>query len=187
VGQGKGYVIIDNNGIGIKVFVPTPVISKMPSKGGMVKLFTYFHVREDIMSLYGFLTEDELSIFELLTQVSGVGPKAGLAALSTLPPSKLGLAILESDTKALTTIPGIGNKTAHRIILELKDKINKDDIIGDDMGIQMTNGDVIQEAIGGLVSLGYTEGEARGAVMKLKTEGMNTEDLIKQALKNLIK
>lgn len=187
MGQGKDYVIIDNNGIGIKIFVPTSVISKMPNKGSLVKLFTYFHVREDIMSLYGFLTEDELNIFELLTQVSGVGPKAGLAALSTLPPSKLGLAILGSDTKTLTTIPGIGNKTAHRIILELKDKINKDDIIGIDVDIRVADNSILQEAIGGLVSLGYTEGEARTAVMKLKTEGKNTEDLIKQALKNLIK
>ncbi|KPU44996.1 holliday junction ATP-dependent DNA helicase RuvA [Oxobacter pfennigii] len=187
----KDFIVIDNNGLGLKVFVSASTIDKAPAIGGMVRLFTYFHVREDIMALYGFLSKEELDMFELLISVSGVGPKAGLAVLSALSPIKLGLAIMGGDTKSLTSVSGIGSKTAHRIILELKDKIHSDNVLADDTEViyntNINSGDHIQEAIHALISLGYSSNEANTAVRKIEQDGMDTESLIKAALKILMK
>lgn len=185
--SGKDYVVIDNNGVGYKIYTSPSTISRMGSTGCSVKLYTYFHVREDIMALYGFLSDEELNMFELLISVSGVGPKAGLAILSALSPSKLGLAIMGGDTKSLMSAPGIGSKTAHRIILELKDKIDKDDIFDDGAGIVESTDSSAQESINALIALGYNQEEASYAVRNIDTAGKDTETIIKTALKNLMK
>jgi Holliday junction DNA helicase RuvA len=185
--SGKDFVVIDSGGIGYKIFTSPSTIGRMGSTGQVSKLYTYYHVREDIMALYGFLTREELDMFELLISVSGVGPKAGLAVLSVLSPAKLGLSIMGGDIKSLTTVPGIGSKTAHRIILELKDKIDKDDILGLDIDASEISGDTSKEAVNALMALGYSAVEASSAVRKISTEDKDTEKIIKEALKNLMK
>lgn len=184
---GKDYIIVDNNGIGMKVNVSASTLSRAPRSGQHIKLYTYFQVREDGVALYGFLSNEELDMFELLISVSGIGPKAGLAVLSIMSPAKLGLSIIGGDIKALTAVPGIGSKTAHRIILELKDKIDKDGIIELDTGTNEDSNDKIKEAVNALMALGYSTNEASSAVSKLDAEGKDTEMLIKLALKNLMK
>lgn len=187
-GSGKDFIVLDNNGIGYKIFTSPSTISRIGSSSETVKLYTYFHVREDIMALYGFLSQEELDMFELLISVSGIGPKAGIAILSVLSPSKLGLCILGGDTKSLTAVPGIGSKTAHRIILELKDKIDKDDVISLDSDIILdVYSDSTKEAVNALLALGYSINEANSAVKKVRTDSSNTEEIVKAALKNLMK
>lgn len=187
VESGRDYVIIDNCGIGYKIYVAPSTISRLGSTGCMVKIYTYFHVREDAIVLYGFLSDDELVMFELLISVSGVGPKAGLAILSSISPSRLKLAIIGGDTKQLMSAPGVGSKTAHRIILELKDKIDKDDIFDDDVETVESTGGTAQESINALIALGYSPVEASAAVRGIDTAGKDTEAIIKAALKNLMK
>lgn len=182
------YIVVDVHGIGYKVFTSVSTIQGLPKKGENVKVFTYFYVREDCQTLYGFLTQEELGMFELLISVSGVGPKAALSALSAIAPSKFGLAVITEDVKTLTKIPGIGNKTAQRIILELKDKIKKEQMAVN-MGGKL--GDYpeghIAEAISALMVLGYTPAEARAAVSKVAVDDRDVESIIKEALKNLMK
>lgn len=185
--SGKDYVVIDNNGIGLKIFVSPSTISRMPAPGQLIKLFTYFHVREDAMMLYGFLSKEELDMFELLISVSGVGPKAGLSVLSVLSPAKLGLSIIGSDIKALTSVPGIGSKTAHRIILELKDKIDTEDVMELDSFDVNQQDDTMKEAVNALIALGYSASEAGSAVRKVDIKDDDTEKVIKAALKILMR
>lgn len=187
VESGKDYIVVDNGGIGYKIYAAPSTISRMGSPGCTVKVYTYFHVREDIMALYGFLTGDELDMFELLISVSGVGPKAGLAILSSISPSKLGLAIMGGDTKSLMSVPGIGSKTAHRIILELKDKIDKNDIFDNDIEVVESSDSTVQESVNALIALGYSVVEASAAVKGIDTAGKDAEAIIKAALKNLMK
>lgn len=183
----KDFIIVDNNGFGMKIFVSASTLDGVPGIGRPVKLYTYFHVREDIMALYGFLSREELNMFELLISVSGVGPRAGLSILSLLSPAKLGLSIIGGDIKSLTAVPGIGTKTAHRIILELKDKIDKDGIMElDSMQIEDKD-DHAREALHALMALGYSTNEANSAISKLDIEGNDTETVIKLALKKLMK
>lgn len=184
---GKDFIVIDNNGIGYKIFVPPSTISRLGNRKQGIKVYTYYHVREDIAALYGFLTYDELNMFELLISVSGIGPKAGLSILSAIPPAKLGLSILSGDTKSLTAVPGIGNKTAHRIILELKDKIARDDVIDLDTDNTYEGEGSINEAVNALISLGYSAAEANDAVRKADPDAKDTESIIKSALKILMK
>jgi Holliday junction DNA helicase RuvA len=184
---GKDYIIIDNNDIGYKISVSSATLNKLGNNKGTVKIYTYFHVREDAVSLYGFSSKDELDMFVLLISVSGVGPKVALAMLSALSPHKLGLSIFGGDVKSLTSIAGVGNKTANRIILELKDKIDSDEI----MKITTTStddiNDSIKEAVNALMTLGYSNSEASLAVGKLNTDSIGTEEIIKAALKTLMK
>lgn len=186
-GSGKDFIVIENNGIGYKVFVPSSTLGRIDSMKGEVTLYTYFHVREDIAALYGFLSKEELDMFELLISVSGIGPKAGLAFLSVLPPSKLGLAIIGGDTKTLVSVPGIGSKTANRIILELKDKIDTDDVIEPTGGFTDLFTDTAGEAANALIALGYSANEAGAALRKVGTKGKDTESVIREALKILMK
>ena len=185
--SGKDFIIVDNNSIGYIVFVSPATISRAPNIGQPIKLYTHYHVREDIIALYGFLTKEELNMFELLISVSGVGPKAGLSVLSVLSPSRLGLSIIGADIKALTTVPGIGNKMAHRIILELKDKIDNDTALGNDMQNIEFKGDITGEAVNALITLGYNINEANTTVRKIDVNGKNIEKIIKEALKILMK
>ncbi|MDP4094834.1 MAG: Holliday junction branch migration protein RuvA [Bacillota bacterium] len=185
------YVVIDNNGIGYKIFVPITTVESIGSVGEKTILHTYFHVREDAMSLYGFKTQEELGMFELLITVSGVGPKAALSLVSSISASKFGLAVITDDAKTLTKAQGIGNKMAQRIILELKDKIKKEQL--SDMGGKLDISETprensrVSEAISALMVLGYTPLEASRAVSSVYSEELDLETIIKSALKGLVR
>ena len=118
-----GIIVVENNGIGFNIHVPATVISSFSSIGDEVKVYTYLQIREDAHSLFGFLSRDDLNIFKMLINVNGIGPKGALAILSTISPDDLRFAILSDDAKLISTAPGIGSKTAQKLILELKDKI----------------------------------------------------------------
>lgn len=186
------YVVVEANGIGYKIFTSLSTIGNIGGVGEEVKVYTHFYVREDIMSLYGFITQEELSMFELLIGVSGVGPKAAVSLLSSISPSKFSLAVITDDTKSLTKAQGIGNKMAQRIILELKDKINKEQLSAQS-GVELNKGDLdkdesrVSEAISALMVLGYTPAEASKAVSAVYKEDMDLESIIKSALKGLVR
>jgi len=178
-------VIINANGIGYQIFVPGLIMQRLPSKGNRIKLYTYMHLREDCQELYGFLEKEEKNIFEKLVTVSGVGPKAAMGILSTLTVSRLVIAIISGDKNTLCKAPGIGRKTAERIILELKDKI-------DDEAIRLTDtassspgswSNERMEAFQALQALGYGTAEAESALAGLEEKDVST--LIRRALRNL--
>lgn len=178
-------VVIDVNGIGYSVFVPGSILQRLPSIGGRIKLFTYMHLREDCQDLYGFLEKEEKQFFEKLITVSGVGPKAALGMLSAFSVQQLAIAIVTGDRKILCNAPGIGRKTADRIILELQDKIDKNSI-----GIPKSTSSPIHkwtdermEALEALQALGYSAADAEQALSGL--EEKDTSTLIRLALKNL--
>jgi Holliday junction DNA helicase RuvA len=183
------YIVVQVGGIGYRLFVPSLTMAKLPSVREEVTMFTYLHVREDELSLYGFLSSEEREIFIILLQVSGIGPKLALAILSHLPVAELRRAILLGDTNSLTTIPGVGKKTAGRMILELKDKLGKQALPEEEMLVTgPLHTDVRSEAISALLALGYSLTEAQKAVPTL-SEGQDysVEDLIRLALKNIAK
>ena len=165
-------VVVENGGIGYRIFVSSSALSKLPALGKAVKLYTYFNVREDAMELYGFLTQEEKDMYELLISISGVGPKVGLAILSVLEPNAFIHAVISGDAKAVAKAPGVGPKLAQRIILELKDKFK---------GYALSADVSLAEA---LCALGYTPAEANRAVAGL--EG-TVEQIVNQGLKNLLK
>ena len=125
----NGYIVIDVGGLGYKVFMSESAIEVVGEVGGKVKVYTHHHVREDDISLYGFLTMEELNMFELLISVSGVGAKSALSILANVEPSTFALAVISNDTSKLVKIPGVGAKTAARIVLELKDKLKNQDLV----------------------------------------------------------
>ena len=185
-------VIVEAGGIGYRIFVPTSVLEHLPKTGETVKIYTYFSVREDAMSLYGFLSRQDLEMFRQLIGVNGVGPKSALGILSALSPDVLRLAVLSGDAKAISKAPGVGSKTAQRIILDLKDKVKAEDILdGYTEPIsgqsEVSNvGSIGKEAIEALTALGYSASEASGVVKKVTiTESMTAEDVLKAALKHL--
>jgi len=186
-----GFVIIDTNGVGYKICTSSKTLERIGVIGEEAKLYTYLHIREDIMLLYGFATQEELTCFELLISVSGVGPKAALALLSQHTPSKISLAIVSGDYKLLKEAPGIGLKTAQRVVLELKDKILKESkdcelaevIFQEETGNADVGNSSAREAISALMVLGYSQIEAGQAVSRVFKEGMSVEDTIKEALK----
>lgn len=189
---GEDYIVIDNQCIGYELKIPLSTLSNLPSLGDELKIFTYLYVRDDAILLYGFASSDDLSIFKLLLTVSGIGPKGALSILSTLTPDSLRYAILTGDDKAISKSPGIGKKTAQRLIIDLKDKIkltNISVISDNDLGLSSSDlqpTDSINEVILGLVSLGYTNSEAMKAIKACKdSKDMNVEDLLKEALKQL--
>jgi len=183
--------VVDCGGVGYECHVTTMTLSSL-KLGEKARLYTYLYVREDAMELYGFHSIDEKNCFMLLTGISGVGMKAGLAILSTLSPEKFALAVLSDDEKALTHAPGIGKKLAQRIILELKDKLKKQYSSGSKQSELITITDIsgvdtTGEALMALQVLGYTSGEASAALRGVDTAGKTVEDLIRIALKNLAK
>lgn len=187
-GKANDFVVIDNAGIGYKIYTAFSTIDGIGSEGDEVKLYTHLYVREDNMSLFGFKTMEELSMFEMLLSVSGVGPKAAIAMLSSVSPSKFGLCVITDDAKTLTKAQGIGLKTAQRIILELKDKLKKEDIANVTKPGSFetsSDGSITSEAISALMVLGYTPIEARNAVNAAYSEGIDLEGLIKASLKSL--
>lgn len=186
---GQDSIIIDKGGIGININVPVSIISTLPSIGSEVKVFTYTYVREDAIALYGFMTMDDLDVFKLLINVNGVGTKTALGILSAITPNELRLAVISADYKTITKAPGIGKKSAERIVLELRDKVKM--VIEDDSYIAVDSGDVAKSdsvniALEALVSLGFSYGEAAKAVNQVDNyEEMDDESLIKAALKHL--
>ena len=157
-------IVIEAGPVGLEVRVPLSLLDELPKVGEEVKIYTYFQVREDSMSLYGFLSRQDREMFQQLLGVNGVGPKGALGILSALRPDDLRLAILSGDAKAISRAPGIGVKTAQRVILDLKDKVSADDILSSvaedgessgDISWQGSGGDAVKEAIPALVALGH--------------------------------
>lgn len=184
------YIVVEANGVGYKIFTPLSTIQNIEPVGNEVKIYTYLHVREDIMNLYGFVTQEELGMFELLLGVSGVGPKVAISVISSMSPSKFGLSVITDDYKSLTKAPGIGKKTAQRIILELKDKISKTDLVStcndkDEAINEVKDNSRFSEAVSALLVLGYTAFEANKAVTSVFSEDLDVETIIKNALKTL--
>ena len=185
----NGYVVIDVGGIGYKVFMSESSIENLGNIGDKVKVYTHYHVREDDISLYGFLTMEELNMFELLISVSGVGAKSALNTLANIAPSSFALAVITNDTSKLVKIPGVGAKTAARIILELKDKIKNENIVSTKDNFAKTSdrvtNDEVSEAISALQVLGYNRRDIEKALEKVDTKDLKLEDIIKQGLKCL--
>ena len=192
MGINKDYIIIENNNIGYKIFTSGATMAEMPGINDEVMLYLEQIVREDFIGLYGFKDREELEMFKLLLSISGVGAKAALSLLSISRINNLKYAIIMEDDKHLCRAPGIGKKTAGRIILELKDKIKKEDIMsGVDIqeGFEdlqpMVNTNTVGEALGALLALGYSEKEAETALKQVdKTASL--EDIIKDCLKVLM-
>jgi len=180
------FVVVESNGIGYTIHTSTEAINDI-NNGEEVKMYTYMNVREDAINLYGFLKREELNLFKMLLSVSGVGPKVACAILSTLTPSKFSVAVITKDEKALSKAPGVGKKAAQRIILELKDKIKKEELsFKDDEGrVSVANieNKVENEAISALLVLGYDYNKASNLVGTIYKDGMKVEDVIKMALK----
>ena len=195
-----GYVVIDVGGLGYKIFMSDAGSDKLGNIGDIVKVHTYYRVREDDISIYGFNTQEELKMFELLLGVSGVGAKTALAMLETCSPSEFAMAVVTEDVKVLTEIPGIGPKSAKRIILELKDKIKKEqevEAIKEEIGKQEKQEnrfydaieikEKVSEAIQALQVLGYNKKEIEKVIEKLNYKELSTEELIKKGLNLLNK
>ena len=185
-------VIIDVGGVGYGVFMPGRAMGKLPPVGREVKIHTYLNVKEDAMQLYGFLTRDDLTVFRLLIGVNGIGPKGGLGILSALSPDDLRFAVLSNDVKAICAAPGIGKKTAEKMILELRDKLKLEDALdhiaagteAEVSGETAVYGEIQSEAVQALVALGYGSTEALKAVRKVEIqESTEVEDVLKLALK----
>ena len=179
-------VVIDNNGIGYKINASANTIMKL-QLGCECKIYTKLIVKEDDMSLCGFYDKEELRMFELLTSISKIGPKVGLGILSFASPKQIGAYILSEDIGKLSKAPGVGKKTAERIVLELKDKIDKNNVEFEATLLTSQPAVVSQdEAVDALVALGYSLQESKDAVQKCKKDGLNTEDIIKKSLSYLM-
>lgn len=185
------HIVIEAGGIGYQVFISLQTFDYLPSVGENLKIYTYLYLREDAMILYGFLTKDDLELFKLLISVSGIGPKGGLAILSTLEADDLRFAILSGDAKAISKAPGVGGKTAQRVILELKDKLSLEDAFEAKTEHVQKNaaaagGSVKNDAVMALTALGYSSTESLKAVSAVEiTEDMDVEEVLKATLKHL--
>ena len=180
------HIVIDNNGIGYKINASANTIMKVKI-GHECKIYTKLRVKEDDMSLCGFYDKEELKMFELLTSISKIGPKVGLGILSFASPRQIGAYILSEDIVKLSKAPGVGKKTAERIVLELKDKVDKNNVEFE--ATLLTSQPVVvsqDEALDALVALGYSLQESKEAVQKCKKDGLNTEDIIKKSLSYLM-
>lgn len=188
-----GKAIVDVGGVGYGVFMPGQALALLPDTGNEVKLHTYLNVKEDAMQLFGFLTRDDLEIFKLVIGVSGIGPKGGLNILSCMSPDELRFAIMTGDAKAISAAPGIGKKTAEKLIVELRDKVAIEDVLEHaahgDSPVQVSAsaaGTRIQaEAVQALVALGYGSQESMRAVKKTSPDCSSAEEILKEALKYL--
>lgn len=187
-------VIVDVHGVGYGIFMSVQAMSRLPQVGAEVKIHTYLNVKEDAMQLFGFLTLDDLKIFKLLIGVNGIGPKGGQAILSALSPDDLRFAVFSGDVKAISAAPGIGKKTAEKLILELKDKLSIEDTLehaskGDVADGRLSEGtnSIQSEALQALVALGYGNTEALKAVKQVEIdETTDVESVLKQALKFML-
>lgn len=188
----QGLAVIDCGGVGYACHASQNTIGKLKA-GSHAHLLTYLNVREGIFELYGFIDEEEQSCFEMLIGVSGVGPKAALSILSVAPPDRLALSIITGDEKMLMQAPGIGKKIAQRIVLELRDKMSKEQLETVSAGTPaaaVAPGSSVnhtQEAVAALMVLGYSQAEALHAMEGLDAEQMEAEEIIRQCLKKLVK
>lgn len=185
--KAKEYIIIEVNGIGYKIFMSSTAINEL-EQGKITKIYTYLKVKEDDVSLYGFLNNEELVTFELLIGVGGIGAKSAITILSNITPSKFALAVITNNVNALKKLPGIGPKTAQRIILELKDKMKTQEVIEDEespleAAISLDN--KANDAIEALCVLGYAKRDIENVITKIDTSNLTVEDIIKQGLKYL--
>ena len=191
--KNEDSAVVEAHGVGYQIFVPVPVLSELPPLGESVKIYTYFSVREDGMSLFGFLSRQDLAMFKQLIGVNGIGPKSALGILSALRPDVLRMAVASGDAMTISRAPGVGPKTAQRIILDLKDKIRPEDVLAGGLEESLAVPEEIsgvgqagKEAVEALTALGYSAAEAAGAVKKVKiTEEMTAEDVLKGALRHL--
>ena len=191
--KNEDSAVVEAHGVGYQIFVPVPVLSELPPLGESVKIYTYFSVREDGMSLFGFLSRQDLAMFKQLIGVNGIGPKSALGILSALRPDVLRMAVASGDAKTISRAPGVGPNTAQRIILDLKDKIRPEDVLAGGLEESLAVPEEIsgvgqagKEAVEALTALGYSAAEAAGAVKKVKiTEEMTAEDVLKGALRHL--
>ena len=188
----ENHIVVENGGIGYNIYIPGQVLSLLPGVGEEVKIYTYLCVREDAFILYGFLTRDDLNVFKLLIGVSGIGPKGALAILSVMSTDDLRFAVLSDDAKAIAKAPGVGNKTAQRLIIELKDKLSLEDAFEQKLSHtqEAASGNglpaVGDEAVEALVSLGYSSTEALKVLRDIEiTEDSSVEDILKLALKQM--
>lgn len=192
----ENIIVVECNGIGYQMLVPLSVIDSMPPCGNDVKIYTHMHVREDLLQLFGFLTRDDLEVFKLLISVSGVGPKAALSILGTITADELRYAVMADDAKTIAKTPGIGAKTAGKLVIELKDKLKYRDI-NDVMDVSGQNSvnvsskaadkSIISDAVEALVALGYSATDAMKAVRSVDAADYTTvEQLLKLSLKHMI-
>lgn len=190
----EGKLILDVHDVGFMISVTSKDASLMPSAGNEVKIYTHLQVKEDDMQLYGFLTQDDLETFRLLLNVNGIGPKAALGILSVFSSDDLRFAVLADDVKAISRAPGIGNKTAQKLILELKDKMSLEDAFEKKLANTKENqaalaspsDDAKNEAVLALTALGYSNSDSLRAVRQAEvTDGMDVEEILKAALKHL--
>ena len=185
-------IIVETGGIGVEIHVPLTLIGSLPHIGDELKIYTYFKVAEDSMSLYGFENRRDLDMFGQLIAISGIGPKGALAILSTLSPDELRMAVIAGDAKAISAAQGIGAKTAQRVILELKDKISAEDLLGsagykNTASIASNENTASSEAVEALIALGYTGSQALRAVREVEIDdSMDSEAVLKAALKYLV-
>mgnify|MGYP001164493808 FL=1 len=188
---GEDYIVVEAGGIGYQIFTAGQTFQYLPSVGEELKVYTYLHVREDAMILFGFLTKDDLFVFKLLLGVSGIGPKGALAILSVMTTDDLRFAVLGDDAKAIAKAPGVGAKTAQRLILELKDKLSLEDAFEQKLAknehpVENKAKGAKNEAVQALVALGYSSSEALKALNGIEiTDDTDVEDILKAALKNM--
>ena len=191
VSAGENYIVIDNHGMGYRIFVSGKFLEHIPAYGTQIKIYTHMYIREDELTLYGFHSEEELSVFRILIGISGVGPKVPMAILTALTIQELQLAVISEDAKTISKANGVGAKGASRIILELKDKLKMEDMMDaayEQSIVQDTQDlNAARDAILALVNLGYSNSEAALAVKKIgDTSQMDIESILKAALKKLI-
>lgn len=188
--KSSDYCVIDVGGVGFKINVSLNTSARIGEIGQSVMLYTYMSVREDDISLFGFASREELSMYLMVISVSGVGPKVGIAIVATLDPSSFSLAVATGDYKKISQTKGVGPKLAQRIVLELKDKVTKELSSQKELESSISdNGHAVsddagRDAISALMVLGYTSAEATKAVKKVYKEGMTLEEIVKSALKH---
>lgn len=186
--KGQDCVIVETGGIGFRIMASANTIAQLPAISSKVKLFTYMNVKEDELSLFGFLTQEELNMFNRLITVKGVGPRGATALLAALSPAQIALAIITDDAKTLSSGQGIGKKTAQQIILDLKDKTKTQDAMGAPLAGTMTaatDNSAAAEAIDALLALGFGRPEAQKAVSAVKDDDLTAAELISKALRVL--
>ena len=185
----ESAIVVETYGVGYEIMVPASLLAGFPSVGELVKIYTYQYVKEDALDLYGFLTADDMKVFKLLITVNGIGPKGALNILSVISPDELRLAVLSNDVKSIQKAPGIGGKTAQKLIIELKDKLSFEDVINSGFkskDVDFPLNSARDEAIEALVSLGYSSSEAIRAVRTVNNvDDMDSEALLKAALKQI--
>ncbi|MEF9989971.1 MAG: Holliday junction branch migration protein RuvA [Christensenellaceae bacterium] len=182
--KSTNYVVIDVGGIGYKIFADTFTINSL-NTGEKAKIYTYLRVSQDDLALYGFAGQEQKTMFEKLITISGIGPKVAMSVLSSMRPNDIAAAIISSDEKAFSNVSGIGKKTAQRLILELKEKVDFELATGADIDGSILTQDIVQEAAAALASLGYNRQEAVAAVAAVKNLGDSAEELVLLALKRL--